>query len=445
MSLGRTSLFLIDGYALIYRAFFAMISRPLTTSKGENTSAVWGVANFLVRLVREHQPEYVAWIHDAGSSFRKDIYPEYKATREKLDEELQEQFDQSLTRIESLLEAFGVSLVAVPGYEADDVIGTLAARASEEGRSVVIVSGDKDFYQLINQHVSLLNPGRRGPSAVAETWVTPENAGERLGVEPEQVVDYLALVGDSSDNVPGVKGVGAKTATALIGEYGDLDSILAHASKIKGKRAREALENGGEHALLSRDLVTIKRDVPVDIELDQLRRRKPNARRLSQIFSELEFHSLIPQITAASSDAEPQPAESTAPAEAPIVEIVGDAGQVAAAVAALKQLDQFAIKVVSSDVNPHRGHLVGFCISPPVGAAYYFPIAHSDGMNLILEEPSLDPVRELLADSGIGKIGHDVKREWLALRKAGVDLGGASYDLLLASFIADPGSPEELV
>ncbi|MBW8838839.1 MAG: DNA polymerase I, partial [Gemmatimonadetes bacterium] len=188
-------LFLIDGYALIYRAFFAMISRPLRTSKGENTSAAWGVANFLLRLREKYRPDYVAWINDAGTSFREARYPDYKSTREKLDEELQADFDRALERIRSLLAAFRVPLLTVPGYEADDVIGTLATAAAERGLQAVIVSGDKDFYQLIGPRVALLNPGRGGPAAVEETWVDESNAGERLGVRPSQVVDYLALVG----------------------------------------------------------------------------------------------------------------------------------------------------------------------------------------------------------------------------------------------------------
>ena len=196
IDLPRPQIFLVDGYALIYRAFFAMIARPLTTSRGENTSAAWGVANFLLRIREEYRPEYVVWVNDAGSSFRTETYPEYKATREKLDDELQEAFQISIERIEQLLEAFGVPLVTVDGYEADDVIGTLATRAGESNVHAVIVSGDKDFYQLISPSVSVFNPGRGGAAAVQEEVVTTKNASKRLGVEPERVIDYLALVGD---------------------------------------------------------------------------------------------------------------------------------------------------------------------------------------------------------------------------------------------------------
>ena len=195
-------LFLVDGYALIYRAFFALMARPLTTSKGENTSAVWGISNFLQRLVTTQKPEYLGWVHDAGLSFRHERYPAYKATREKLADDLQADFDRGMMRICQLLDAYRIPILALDGYEADDVIGTLARRGTESGVSVVVVSGDKDFQQLVRPGVWILNPGRGGSAAVEEQWVGVENASERLGVPPDRVTDYLALVGDSSDNVP---------------------------------------------------------------------------------------------------------------------------------------------------------------------------------------------------------------------------------------------------
>src|SRR5436309_897941 len=267
------TLYLVDGYALIYRAFFAMIARTLTARRGENTSAAWGVTNFLLRLLERRRPDYVAWVHDVGESFRHQTYPQYKATREKLTAELQQEFDRSVERIEQLLEAFRVPLIGVEGYEADDVIGTLAHAA--RGLQVVIVSGDKDFYQLIGPGIALLNPGRGGPAAVEEHWVDQTNASERLGVPPERVVDYMALVGDSSDNVPGVKGVGEKTALELLKTFGDLDAIIANAERISGKRAREAVQQHADLARLSRELVTIKRDVPLPLYLDRLRACPP--------------------------------------------------------------------------------------------------------------------------------------------------------------------------
>src|SRR2546423_11908586 len=280
------TLYLVDGYALIYRAFFAMIARPLTTRRGENTSAAWGVTNFLIRLLDRRRPDYLAWVREVGDSLRHQAYPAYKGTREKLTAELQQEFDRSVERIEQILAAFRVPVVGVEGYEADDVIGTLAIQAASRGVQVVIVSGDKDFYQLIGPRIALLNPGRGGPAAVEEHWVDETNASERLGVPPTRVTDYLALVGDTSDNVPGVKGVGEETAPELLRTFGDLDAILATPDRISGKRAREAVQQHAELARLSRDLVTIRRDVPLPLDLDALRVRPPDVARLAAPFPE---------------------------------------------------------------------------------------------------------------------------------------------------------------
>src|ERR671910_2437393 len=290
-------LFLIDGYALIYRAFFAMISRPLRTSKGENTSAAWGVVNFLLRLREKYRPDYVAWINDAGTSFREERFAEYKSTREKLDQELQADFDRSVERICDLLEAFGIPVVAIRGYEADDVIGTLAHAAANQGIQAVIVSGDKDFYQLVSPGIALLNPGRGGPAAVDEVWVDESNAADRLGVPPSQVVDFLALVGDSSDNIPGVKGIGEKGAQKLLAEFGDLETILAKAGDVSAKRTREALLGQADNARLSRELVTIQRNVPVELEVSDLVLREPDRDAVIRLLTELEFYSLARRLT----------------------------------------------------------------------------------------------------------------------------------------------------
>ncbi len=301
-------LFLIDGYALIYRAFFALMTRPLNTSRGENTSAAWGVANFLKRLLATHKPELMGWVHDSGATFRDDLYPEYKATREKLTDELQADFDQGLRRIEQLLKAYDVPILAVPGFEADDVIGTLAKLGVKAGYNVVIVSGDKDFQQLVRPGVWLLNPGRGGPASVEESWVGMENANDRLGVPPERVIDYLAMVGDSSDNVPGVKGIGEKTAIELINQFGPLEEILAHAAELTKKRPREALLEHADMARLSKQLVTIREDVPVAFDTNALQMGHPDVQALRHLFLELEFNSMLKDLGGSASDATPSSA-----------------------------------------------------------------------------------------------------------------------------------------
>jgi len=438
---GDLRLFLVDGYALIYRAFFAMMDRPLRTSRGENTSAVWGVANFLHRLLEQESPSHVAWVHDAGTSFRSEVFPEYKATREKLDENLQEDFDRSVARIEQLLRGFRIPLIAVAGFEADDVIGTLARKASETGVQTIIVSGDKDFYQLISGNILVLNPGRGGPAPVSESLVGPSNAAERLGVPPERVVDYLALVGDSSDNVPGVKGIGDKTARALIGQYGDLDSILACAQEVKGKRAREGLLQYADQARLSRELVTIRRDVPVELDLAAFSVREPDREALSTLYAALEFQSLVRRIGERRTKAAAVATElrvPRSPAELPDV------------VRQLREGGLVGLEVAVESPGARWSRIVGLGLAIEDGRSWYLPLGHrlpegelsADDPPINLPGPneaSMRPIKELLEDPNVSKAGHDVKRAWLQFRAAGVDLSGARHDSMLASFVLDPG------
>jgi len=423
-------LFLIDGYALIYRAFYALIQRPLTTSRGENTSIAWGIANFLKRLVETHRPEYLGWVHDSGLSFRTTQYPAYKATREKLSEELQSDFDRGMERVATLLEAYHVPILALDGYEADDVIGTLAVQAAQRSLTTVIVSGDKDFQQLVRPHIWLLNPGRGGPAAVDEQWVGVDNASERLGVPPEQVTDYFGMVGDSSDNVPGVPGIGPKTAVELLATYGSLETILARAGEITKKRPREALLAHAEQARLSKDLVTIHQDLPIALDLGALALRQPDTVRLRQFFVELEFHSMAKAVSVAAPPAAtvgaPPALDLFAPASVPVASAAlapgtdsatasspttsgppaGDAGEAAAepppalprhytTVDTLEALDRLIADVrarghmaidtealIGADsptrVDPLRSALVGIAIAVAPGEAYYLPIAHRE-------------------------------------------------------------------
>jgi DNA polymerase-1 len=373
---GSPRLFLVDGYALIYRAFFALISRPLTTSKGENTSASWGIANFLQRLITKHQPDYLGWVHDSGLSFRHERYPAYKATREKLSEELQSDFDRGMDRIREMLDAYRIPIMTLPGFEADDVIGTLVAKSVEAGVNVVVVSGDKDFQQLVKPGVWLLNPGRGGPANVEEHWVGVENADERLGVAPEFVTDYLALVGDSSDNIPGVRGIGDKTATELVKQYGHLESILAHAPEITKKRPREALIEHAENARLSKELVTIKDDLAVTFDLESLRIKQPDHNRLRDLFIELEFHSLAKDM-AVQAPVEEKPRDSvnyvtvdTLDALKHAISRAREAGVISIATETLINPDS------PQQVDPLRSSLVSIAIAVAEGEAYYFPLQH---------------------------------------------------------------------
>ncbi|HEU5040591.1 MAG TPA: DNA polymerase I, partial [Gemmatimonadales bacterium] len=463
-----------------------MITRPLRTSKGENTSAAWGVVNFLLRLREKYRPDYVAWVNDAGTSFREERYPDYKSTREKLDEELQADFDRAVERIRALLDAFRIRLVTVRGYEADDVIGTLATAGAQRGLRAVIVSGDKDFYQLIGPNIVLLNPGRGGPAAVEETWVDQSNAAERLGVPPSQVVDFLALVGDTSDNVPGVKGIGEKGAQKLLAEYGDLDNILAHAAEITAKRSREALLAQADNARLSRELVTIKRDVPVELDVGDLTLREPDRDAVARLLSELEFFSLVkrlgsagqggggagvqePAVAAVAVDGDGSAGESE-PVTGAVdgasftaddwlqldaqpaaeVKILDDPDALPAVMARLRAAPLVAIDTETSSVEPHQAELIGLSLAASPSEVWYLPFGHRPPSGeLAAPEPvrNLPPIRDfavapltaLLADPAVPKAGHNIKYDWQVLRRAGVELGGVAYDSMLASFVLDPG------
>jgi DNA polymerase-1 len=406
-------LFLIDGYALIYRAFYALISRPLTTSKGENTSAVWGISSFIQRLLAAKKPEYLGWVHDSGLSFRHERYPAYKATREKLTEDLQADFDRGMERICQLLDAYRIPIISLPGFEADDVIGTLVTQSVAQKLNVVVVSGDKDFQQLVQPGVWLLNPGRGGPAGVEEHWVSVENGSERLGVPPDRVTDYLALVGDSSDNIPGVRGIGEKTACELVGQYGDLESILAHASEIPKKRPREALLEFAENARLSKELVTIRNDLPLSLDLGTMKLQEPDSNRLRELYVELEFHSLVK-----TTGAQPPQAQKEAARKELSYKTVDTIEELHRVVALARKAGRISLDtetLIDSDSpqksDPLRSRLISIAIAVNPGEAYYFPLRHvlrRDVQNeLLVDVPGDRAATDSPEDRGLIRGGDD--------------------------------------
>ncbi|MBT3775077.1 MAG: DNA polymerase I, partial [Gemmatimonadales bacterium] len=287
----KPRIFLIDAYALIYRSYFAFINRPLSNAAGENTSAPFGFTRFLMDIREDFSPDYLAVVFDAGDSFRDEIYPEYKATREKMPDDLR----ASLGRVRDIVEGFNDPIIELDGYEADDVIGTLATKAAAAGLEAVIVSGDKDFYQLVGPSVHLMNPGRGGATGVAADWVTEENADEKFGIPPHQIADYLALVGDSSDNVPGAAGIGPKTAVILLEQHPDIEALIEHAAELKPPRASKSLTENADMVRLSKQLVTIMTDLDVELDLDALKVGEPDSEALRDIFVQLEFRRLADQ------------------------------------------------------------------------------------------------------------------------------------------------------
>ncbi len=443
----RPRLALIDGHAYIYRAFHAI--QQLSTSRGFPTNAVFGFHAMIQKVLAEHQPDAAVVCLDAGESGRATTFADYKAHRVPMADDLTVQ----IPKILELLAAWRLPTLEASGYEADDVIGTLATTAASRGLQVVIVSGDKDFYQLIGPGVALLNPGRGGPAAVEEQWVDVSNASERLGVPPERVVDYLALVGDSSDNVPGVKGVGEKTAFELLQAFGDLDAILANADRIAGKRARQAIQQYADLARLSRELVTIRRDVPVSLDLEALRVRPPDTAWLAQLFTELEFRSLIPKLErfrAAGPDSRPPGAAGGPAVAAPAALIVDDPAALASVVEECRRAPLVALDSETTSLDPLRADLVGLSLAVGPGRSWYLPFGHiapagelaggTAPRNLpSLSSDALRPLRELFEDQRVPKAGHNIKYDWLVFRRAGVELAGVVYDSVLASFVLDPG------
>jgi DNA polymerase I len=411
-------------------------------------------------------------VNDSGKSFRTERYPQYKATRQKLSDDLQQDFDRGMERIRAILAANHVPVITLDGYEADDVIGTLAEQGISQGLSVVVVSGDKDFQQLVRPGLWLLNPGRGGPAGVEENWVSLENAEERLGVPPHRVTDYLAMVGDTSDNVPGVPGIGEKTARELVQAYGPIESILEHAAEVTKKRPREALQQFGQQAILSKELVTIRHDLPVNLDLESIRVRPPDTDRLRDLYVELEFLTLARDMGAPA--VEKKSRFETNYKTAATVE------EVAEVIARVRKIGHFSMGVeavvepgspVSTD--PLRSTPAGLAIVVTAGEGYYLPFGHrtaeseenggqtelrsglagdSIGARAIaasgrepvrnlppLDSPSMRPLRELLEDPGVRKTAHDAKFDILVLRRLGVRLAGVDFDTMVASYVLDPG------
>ena len=408
---GRPRLYLIDGYALIYRAFHALGGgTPLRNARGENTGMAKGVADFLRRLIEKHKPDYLGWVNDAGSSGREELLESYKANRVAFEEEQQQDFDTGVERVHQILAGYKIPTIELEGYEADDVIATLALQGAAQEFEVCVVSGDKDLLQLVRPRIWILNPWHGPPGRTVEKWYGEENANERLGVPADRVVDYLALVGDTADNVPGVKGIGAKGALALVEQWGTVEEMIAHVEEIEPTRTRNALAKQIDAARLSKQLVTLQYDLPVTLDPAALTLDPPDWAALRDLFVELEFNSAARAAAvqaeggtpaassggkrgkrggdeaSAPSDASPGAAAHVPGTPAAVrtdYRVADTTALVATMIAEARAAGMIAVDtetVLDADappiITPLRANLVAISVATAPGKAWYLPFAH---------------------------------------------------------------------
>ncbi|HYT66339.1 MAG TPA: DNA polymerase I [Vicinamibacterales bacterium] len=409
-------LYLIDGSSQMYRAYHAI--RGLTGPDGNSTNAVYGFVTMLRKLINDHQPQFIAASFDlAGPTFRDDIVKDYKANRAPMPGDLAQQ----IPWVHEACEAMGVPILTSQRYEADDVIGTLASKAVAQGFEVAIVTGDKDFFQLVHDGIKVYNPKEEG------TWFDAAGVKEKFGVAPEQVVDVLALMGDSIDNIKGVPGIGEKGARDLIAAYGDLENLLAHASEIANKRQREGLLNHAEDARQSRTLAQIHVDCPVEFDPESMRYRGASRQRCFELFSRLGFRTLVMEFA---------PTAETVGKDYAIVESIDG---VEALAAELRNAGRFALRLLPDAPAAMRAAIVGLSFSTATHHARYVPFVGSGlGFDGGLDpRAALDALKPVLEDPAIRKVGHDLKFDAIVLERHGVTLAGLETDTMIASYLVD--------
>jgi DNA polymerase-1 len=443
----QARLFLIDGHALAYRTYFALTraaesySSRFMTKSGEPTAGTYGFTSVLLRLLEEESPEYLAVSFDTGRTFRDDLYPEYKATRDKMPDDLRLQ----LERIRQLIDAFGIPILEAEGFEADDVLGTVARQAAEQDIHVVILTGDRDLLQLADENVVIRLAGQKLSEASDHG---PEQVKARYGISPRQLIDFKAMIGDSSDNIPGVRGVGKVTATKLLQEYESLDAIYQNLDKVP-TRFRNKLKAGKDEAYLSRVLGEIVTEVPITFDLEACRALGYDRDRVVELFRELEFRSLLNRIQKVDEDAHGQQLglfvgqPSSVAIEEGAYQVVDNPQSLESLARQLADADQIAFDVETTSQYALRADLVGISLATEPEKAFYIPIGHNPlvaGGTQIELKTAREALQGPLMDADKPKIGHNLKYDFLVLARNGLRASPLTFDSMIAEWLCDPAS-----
>jgi len=430
----KKKIYLIDGHSYAYRAFHAI--RQLTDSRGLWLNAVYGFVRMLLKLIREEEPDYIAVAFDTpGETFRHRLYDDYKANRAEQPEEMRHQ----IPLIKEVVDAFKIPIFEADDYEADDVLATLAACAESQGIEAIIVTSDKDMFQLISDNVKVLNPHKE------DILYDADEVRDRFGVGPEKMRDLLALAGDTSDNVPGVPGVGPKTAAALLNEYGSLEQVLERVDEISGQKRRENLRQNKESARLSQRLVTLVSDVPIEIDIEACKLKDFDKPKLIDLFTRFEFRSIVSEL----SDVQEK--------EDVDYSIISDDRDLNQLVKQMKKCPLFCIDFVTIGNDSMRAEVVGISIATDQGVACYIPVGHStDALHVETEDGDeaelfggktlgqldagkvLNCLKPVLEDYSIKKVGHDIKRTMVLLMQHDIELRGADFDTMVESYLLNP-------
>jgi DNA polymerase-1 len=453
-------LFLLDAYALIYRAHFAFTKTPRINSKGINTSVPFGFTNTLLEVLQKQKPSYIGVAFDtAASTFRDEIFKEYKATRQEMPEDIR----YGVPKVKEILKGFNIPILELDGFEADDIIGTLAKQAEKQGFEVFMMTPDKDFGQVVTDKIKLYKPAYMGN---AVDIMGPKEVCAKWDIQNvSQVIDMLGLQGDSSDNIPGIPGVGPKTAAELLKQYGTVENVIANASQLKGK-LKERVEQFGEQAILSKTLATIKLDVPIKFEEDKLKYGGPDAEKLKPIIEDLEFKTMMPRIFSANTaPGSPAPA-AIAPKASQLSMFGGSASAPADESGAVVQESPGELKTLSTSANYatfnsgelrsglleklrtqkefsietvfDQGTLAGFAFSFVAGEAAFVPTDKNEVRKIMNE------FQEILSNDKIAKVGHNLKATLLALKEFGIEVQGNVFDTMVAHYLIEPEGSHDL-